>query len=301
MPGNVSTVQTTTTQTLRVLIVDDEPAVRATLILASKKQSWQVEAVESAEDALEKTKQMSFDVAVVDKNLPGMTGVDFVREIRKTNQSLGIIMITGFASADSALETLHLGIDSYLEKPFDNIFDVIKKIEQVAVARQDQDADQSSASAATHFQKAIEALGGGNKKSHPVLHVLLISPVDAERDWIVKQFGDASTVTGVATSQQALKLVQTDPPELVLVDTAVQNPDLLETLQTIKNIVPKVGLVVLAEKKPPLSMITPLIDLGVRIILEKPLNAETFRSKLEYAAWEVGSGPHPFQWSKGHS
>src|SRR5262249_41427902 len=100
----------------RGLIVDDEPAVRTALGLALEDAGWQVEAVESSERALGRLKETTFDIVVIDKNLPGMGGVDLIRAIRKTDEHILLVLITGYASVASAMETLELGVNGYLEK-----------------------------------------------------------------------------------------------------------------------------------------------------------------------------------------
>jgi DNA-binding response OmpR family regulator len=297
---------------IRVLIVDDEATVRSTLKLASRPRQWQVEAVESAEEALEALQKNTFDVALVDKNLPAMSGVELIREIRKTNGRLGIIMITAFASVDSAMETLHLGIDSYVEKPFDNVFHVVERVEKVAAARRSKRQSEDHDAITMHFTKAIEAFRRSREKSEKIkealqgsgekieeVRIIVASPVDSDREWIVKQFGNSTTVVTVTSVEEALALARREPPELLLIDVSVPDRGLRESLKAIKSCAPRAGLIVLTAKRPPLSIVTLCIELGVRVILEKPLSdTAAFRAKLEFVARRVRSGADPISWSK---
>jgi DNA-binding response OmpR family regulator len=303
------------TEPIRVLIVDDEPIVRATLKLASKKRQWRVVAVESAEEALESLRQDTFDVALIDKNLPEMSGVDLIREIRKTDKKLGIIMITGFASVDSAMETLHLGIDSYFEKPFDDIYAVIKRVEKVAADRKGSQRDKKYAAALEHFRNANQALRRSKEASqrvskaiqafpvymdaNEILKIMLVSSSDSDREWMVKQFGDSTKVVTASSSKEAIALARNKEPDLLIVDVSENDPNALESLKKLKTYTPQAGLIVLTAKRPPLSVVTQLIELGVRVILEKPLDATTFQKKLEFVARDMGCfGAAPIQWSK---
>src|SRR5262245_26791096 len=130
----------------RVLIVDDEPSVLTLLQLAFEQREWDLVTADTGEAALDSFRAARPDVVLADKNLPGISGVDVIREIRKTNEDLGIILMTGYASAESAQETLNLGIDEYVQKPFEDIMLLAGLIERV-IARARLRAAQSPAPA----------------------------------------------------------------------------------------------------------------------------------------------------------
>src|SRR3712207_2119015 len=115
----------------RALIVDDEPTVASALSLAAGDAAWEVETAHSAEEALRLLTTRKFDAILVDKNLPGMTGVELIRRARELHRAAAIVMMTGYASPESASETLNLGVDAYIEKPFDDIFAIIQRINRI--------------------------------------------------------------------------------------------------------------------------------------------------------------------------
>ena len=282
----------------RILIVDDEPAVRAALKLAIRRRPWQVEGVDSAEAALTRLQASEFDAALIDKNLPGITGIELIREIRKTNQSMAIIVITGFASFESATETLHLGIDAYLEKPFDNVYDVIKKLEDILAAKQSQRQSDKLAAANEHFCRAVDALQRISMKPKGMaeLRILVVSPIESEREWFVKQFQSKTTyIAQVSSSSEALKHCDANPePHVVIIDISVQGPDVLQFIEKMKKNVPEAGFIVVAERSPlHLKLLISLIALGVPVLLEKPLDAERLRKKLEYIAGKIRTTTRP--------
>ena len=269
---------------LRVLIVDDEPAVLTTLKLAMRKQPWEVVTAESGEAALELYEPHAFDVALIDKNLPGMSGVDLIREIRQTDVALGILMITGYASVGSAVETLSLNIDAYIEKPFDNVFDVVDRVEATAAQRKKLHSSGNLAKASSHFRKATEALLESSQESNGAesLAVLVVCPDEGDREWIAKQFrtGNACVVQAPDASD-ALAAAREVRQDLAIIDAAIGESELLSLLAGLRDLAPSTGLLVLAERRPDLGVITRLIDLGVRAILDKPLDAKKFRAQLE--------------------
>ena len=111
----------------RILVLDDDESMRMTVVAVLTPQEWKIDQAGSAEEALDLCKDTSYDVMLVDKNLPGKSGVEFIREIRRLGSDAAVIMITGYASAASAFEMVNLGIDAYIEKPIADIFDIAIK------------------------------------------------------------------------------------------------------------------------------------------------------------------------------
>lgn len=272
---------------VRILIVDDEPAVRTALKLAIRRRPWHVEEVDSAEAALKRLRTSAFDAALIDKNLPGMTGIELIREIRKTNRSLAIMVITGFASSESATESLHLGIDAYLEKPFDNVYDVAAKLENILAAHQHQRESGTETTLYDNFCAALDVLRGVSTKTKaaPELRILVACPTASEQEWFIRQFKSNSTlIDSASSSREALKYFDDNPPpHLVVTDTSIQDPDITLFVHNIIKRAPQAGLIVIAERTPlHLNLLISLIGLGVRVLVERPLEREALRKKLEH-------------------
>jgi DNA-binding NtrC family response regulator len=113
----------------RVLVVDDHAAARASLIDVLRLAGYAVEGLASAVEALPLLDQREFDVVITDLQMPGIDGLEFVRQLTKRRLSSQAIMITAHATISSAVEAMRLGAFDYLEKPFD-----ASRLEQV-VAR----------------------------------------------------------------------------------------------------------------------------------------------------------------------
>jgi DNA-binding NtrC family response regulator len=103
----------------RVLLVDDEPDQVALLCAMLTPLGMEVTTAESAEQALTLFKRHAADVVVTDLNLPGQSGMDLVRELRKHENPPAVVLITGEGSVSTAVEALKLGATDYLQKPVD--------------------------------------------------------------------------------------------------------------------------------------------------------------------------------------
>ncbi|MEW6266410.1 MAG: response regulator [Thermodesulfobacteriota bacterium] len=102
-----------------VLLVDDEPDFRETLERRLKKRNLDARGVPSGEEALKALKERPVDVVVLDVKMPGLGGLGTLREIRKNFPLVEVIMLTGHANMEVALEGMELGAFDYLMKPMD--------------------------------------------------------------------------------------------------------------------------------------------------------------------------------------
>jgi CheY-like chemotaxis protein len=106
-------------ETQRFLVVDDEDVVRSVVRSALERPGVFLVEAADGEEAIRLLLGEHFDLILVDKNLPGITGLDVIRRARAVHPKIGTLLITGFASRESAEEALALGVDAYLVKPFD--------------------------------------------------------------------------------------------------------------------------------------------------------------------------------------
>jgi two-component system response regulator PilR (NtrC family) len=102
-----------------ILVVDDEPGIREMVKAALRYDGHSVVVAASGNEALGLLKKDSFDLLVTDLSMPGMSGVDLLREASVEAPDLPAIVVTAYGSKESAIEAMRHGAVNYLEKPFD--------------------------------------------------------------------------------------------------------------------------------------------------------------------------------------
>jgi two-component system response regulator RegA len=101
------------------LVVDDDDIFRNRLCRALEARGWGTSSAADGASALELAAKCSPDLAVVDLRLPGMGGLDIVRALRTLDETICIVMLTGYGSIATALTATKLGANHYLSKPAD--------------------------------------------------------------------------------------------------------------------------------------------------------------------------------------
>ncbi|MEP9410654.1 MAG: sigma-54-dependent Fis family transcriptional regulator [Candidatus Brocadia sp.] len=102
----------------KVLIVDDEKLMRISLESQLKKEGYYVKSVDNALDGLRMVKSEEYDVVVTDLRLSGMSGMDFLKEIKKYNQEIIVVIMTAYGTLESAVSAIKEGAYDYIAKPF---------------------------------------------------------------------------------------------------------------------------------------------------------------------------------------
>lgn len=123
-----------------VLVVDDEAVIRDAIRLILGGEGWSVATVADAESALASPALAECRLVLCDMMLPGQSGLDAVREMRRRRPALPIVLITGYATAANALKAIEAGATAFLAKPFDDtelLNQVRPVLERTAGARQE--------------------------------------------------------------------------------------------------------------------------------------------------------------------
>ncbi|CAH2031867.1 sigma-54-dependent transcriptional regulator [Trichlorobacter ammonificans] len=118
----------------RILVADDEESMRWVLSKALRKKGYTVELAADGNQALRMVREQSYDLAIVDIKMPGMTGLEFLDKARELRPDLLVVVMTAEASMKNAVEAMKRGAYDYITKPFDlEVVDAI--IEKVGRAR----------------------------------------------------------------------------------------------------------------------------------------------------------------------
>jgi two-component system, NtrC family, response regulator PilR len=123
----------TSARPARILVVDDERSMREFLAIMLTRAGYEVVAAENGAQALASLRRRRFDLLVSDIRMPDCSGLDVLREAKQAQADLPGILMTGFASTETAIEALRTGAIDYISKPFD--VDEMKRVVALALER----------------------------------------------------------------------------------------------------------------------------------------------------------------------
>ena len=115
----------------KILVVDDEASMTQFLGIVLRKEGYQVTTTNNGADALEKVKAEAFDVVISDIKMPGMDGIQLLQALKKQDPTLPVVLMTAYASQQSAIDAVNLGAFQYLIKNAKN--DEIKLVVHNAI------------------------------------------------------------------------------------------------------------------------------------------------------------------------
>jgi DNA-binding NtrC family response regulator len=121
----------------RILIVDDHREIRSILEEYLREEGYQADGAGDGQEALAMQEAEPFDLIITDLNMPGMTGIELIKEITKSDYATEFIIITGYASLDTAIEAVKAGAFDYIVKPFriEELKVVIKNVKDKVVLK----------------------------------------------------------------------------------------------------------------------------------------------------------------------
>lgn len=122
---------------IKLLMVDDEAKFLQNISSRLELQNFDVTSASNGEEAIACAENGFFDVAVVDYRMPGMDGVQVLKMLKDRHKYLEIIILTGHATIDSAIECTRLGAFQYLEKPyaFEKLVETVKDAYEARLKR----------------------------------------------------------------------------------------------------------------------------------------------------------------------
>lgn len=150
-----------------VLVVDDHAAARQSVVDVLSMSGYEAEACSSGAEALNRLSHREYSVVVTDLQMPGMSGLDLIREIERRRFNVQVLMVTAHASIGTAVEAMQLGAFDYLEKPYD--VDRLENSVRRAIERGELQANdaivsenQSNSRTASEGQSTSPAPAGGS-------------------------------------------------------------------------------------------------------------------------------------------
>jgi len=121
----------TISQKTSILILDDEPIVSKRLKPSLDKNGYEVETFVRSVDAMSRIRERDFDIIITDLKMEGINGMEFLTEAKRRSPATEVIVITGFATMETAKQSFSKGVFDFLAKPFKlgEILEVIRKAE----------------------------------------------------------------------------------------------------------------------------------------------------------------------------
>lgn len=115
--------------TSKILIIDDEESMRAGCVQTLTDEGYKAWAAENGDRGLKMALQESFDVVILDLKMPGLHGMDVLKKLREEDPDVIVIVITGYATIESAVEAMRRGAYDFLPKPFspETLIEIVKR------------------------------------------------------------------------------------------------------------------------------------------------------------------------------
>ncbi|MBF0383495.1 MAG: response regulator [Magnetococcales bacterium] len=149
----------------KILIVDDDPEFRENLAELLTNTGFLPEVATTGREALEKTESGNFDIVMLDFMMPGMDGIETMREMKRLGRQSKIIMITAFSTVQNAVEAIKQGASDYISKPFkveELTAVILRTLEEIKFEKaiKIEDLNQTLGSLANPIRQKILALLG---------------------------------------------------------------------------------------------------------------------------------------------
>jgi len=198
----------------KILIVDDEEGVRFFAAEGLAYVGWQVYEADSGKAALAILQNTPCDVLLLDLRMAGMDGLSVLRQVKERWPDTTVIIMTGYASVDSAIEAVHYGVFDYLRKPY-SINDIIASASRALVKK--EALDQQRQLVQQVEEKSLPAVTS-EATSPPIIHSgKLVIHLGAH---IVALAGQPISLT--PTEYKLLELLARSPGQMILLGNLIQ-------------------------------------------------------------------------------
>jgi len=157
-----------------ILVVDDKEMMRDSLQATLTRAEHEVVTCESAIKAMEVIKRFSFDVIVSDMKMPGMDGLMFLEELRKSGLEIPFIIMTAFATIPTAVEAMRKGAFDYIQKPFD-ADEILLLVSRALEHRQLVNENEAYRAGAEEWQRSRRLIGNSTAMRRVLEKIKLVA------------------------------------------------------------------------------------------------------------------------------
>jgi DNA-binding NtrC family response regulator len=233
-----------------VLVIDDEEVMREILEALLGREGYRVKLASSGEEGLELARSAQFDAAIVDVMMPGIDGIAVLEELKKIDDDLPVVMVTAFASVETAISAMKRGAFDYITKPFKN--DEVIVVMRNAVERRQLVAENAALRQSLHAQaQKFSGIIGRSPRMRQVFNLIMQAAPSRSTILITGESGTGKELVARAIHANSPRADRA----FVTVNSGNLPPDLLEStlFGHVKGaftgaINPKKGLYDLADK-----------------------------------------------------
>jgi len=204
-------------------IIDDEKIIHEVLEDLLSSEGYQCELSSSGQEALEKQKSESFDLVLLDLLMPGMDGMEVLQEIKKIDPNAVVIIITAYASVESAISAMKIGAFDYIQKPFQHD-ELLLSVKRAIQHKKLQD-ENIKLKDELRRKFSFENIIGKSKKMQDVFSVIKASAPTRSTILIQGESGTGKELVARAIHQNSNR---SDFP-FITVNSGSLPPDLLES------------------------------------------------------------------------
>src|SRR5687767_2440926 len=233
-----------------ILVIDDEEIMREILEALLTREGYQVRMASSGEEGLEIARSFPFDAAIVDVMMPGMDGLAMLEELKKFDDDLPVLMVTAFASVETAIAAMKRGAFDYITKPFKN--DEVLIVVRNAVERRQLVAENTALRQTLQAQyQKFAGIIGRSPRMKQVFDLIIQAAPSRSTILVTGESGTGKELVARAIHQNSPRAERA----FVTVNSGNLPPDLLEStlFGHVKGaftgaVYPKKGLFDLADK-----------------------------------------------------
>jgi DNA-binding NtrC family response regulator len=207
-----------------VLVVDDEEVMREILEALLTREGYRVKVASSGEEGLEYARSTSFDAVIVDVMMPGIDGITTLEELKKIDEDLPVVMVTAFASVETAISAMKRGAFDYITKPFKN--DEVIVVVRNAVERRQLVAENAALRQSLHAQaQKFSGIIGRSPRMRQVFNLIMQAAPSRSTILITGESGTGKELVARAIHANSPRADRA----FVTVNSGNLPPDLLES------------------------------------------------------------------------